>query len=251
MPTRSCVSQIMGSDSLNVAEDEKRLRDWKEQQLKVQSDLLKEKKITQEEYAQAVISIEDEMYRKQSDIQGAFVLASIGTFSSLTGSIADMFKETAGESSLAYKIMFLASKESAIAQATISTLVAANKAREMGGAYGEMTASIVMGLGMANVGLIAAQTISGMAHDGIDSIPREGTWLLDKGERVVDARTNADLKNYLQSNKSPNGIALNMPITAGGGVTYEDLTAFAIDIKSWVIQEFNDAMRPGGKLNRR
>lgn len=241
----------LGSDLINVAEDEKRLKDWKEQQLKVQSDLLKEKKITQEEYVKAIIRIEDEMYRKQSDIQGAFVLASIGTFSSLTGSIADMFKETAGESSAAYKVMFLASKASAIAQATISTMVAATKALELGYPYGETAASIVMGLGMANVGLIAAQTISGMAHDGIDSIPREGTWLLDKGERVVDARTNADLKNYLQSNKSPNGIALNMPITAGGGVTYEDLTAFATDIKSWVIQEFNDAMRPGGKLNRR
>ena len=241
----------LGSDLINVAEDEKRLKDWKEQQLKVQSDLLKEKKITQEEYVKGIIRIEDEMYRKQSDIQGAFVLASIGTFSSLTGSIADMFKETAGESSAAYKVMFLASKASAIAQATISTMVAATKALELGYPYGETAASIVMGLGMANVGLIAAQTISGMAHDGIDSIPREGTWLLDKGERVVDARTNADLKNYLQSNKSPNGIALNMPITAGGGVTYEDLTAFATDIKSWVIQEFNDAMRPGGKLNRR
>ena len=241
----------LGSDLINVAEDEKRLKDWKEQQLKVQSDLLKEKKITQEEYVKAIIRIEDEMYRKQSDIQGAFVLATIGTFSSLTGSIADMFKETAGESSAAYKVMFLASKASAIAQATISTMVAATKALELGYPYGETAASIVMGLGMANVGLIAAQTISGMAHDGIDSIPREGTWLLDKGERVVDARTNADLKNYLQSNKSPNGIALNMPITAGGGVTYEDLTAFATDIKSWVIQEFNDAMRPGGKLNRR
>ena len=241
----------LGSDLINVAEDEKRLKDWKEQQLKVQSDLLEEKKITQEEYVKAIIRIEDEMYRKQSDIQGAFVLASIGTFSSLTGSIADMFKETAGESSAAYKVMFLASKASAIAQATISTMVAATKALELGYPYGETAASIVMGLGMANVGLIAAQTISGMAHDGIDSIPREGTWLLDKGERVVDARTNADLKNYLQSNKSPNGIALNMPITAGGGVTYEDLTAFATDIKSWVIQEFNDAMRPGGKLNRR
>ena len=241
----------LGSDLINVAEDDKRLRDWEEQQLKVQSDLLKKKKITQEEYAQAVISIEDTMKKKQKDIQDAYTLATLGTFSSLTGSIADMYRETVGESSAAYKAMFLASKASAIAQATISTLVAANKAREMGGAYGEMTASIVMGLGMANVGLIAAQTISGMAHDGIDSIPREGTWLLDKGERVVDARTNADLKNYLQSNKSPNGIALNMPITAGGGVTYEDLTAFATDIKSWVIQEFNDAMRPGGKLNRR
>ena len=73
MPTRSCVSQIMGSDSLNVAEDEKRLRDWKEQQLKIQSDLLKEKKMTQEEYVKAIIRIEDEMYRKQSNIQGAFV----------------------------------------------------------------------------------------------------------------------------------------------------------------------------------
>lgn len=110
MPTRSCVSQIMDSDSLNVAEDEKRLRDWKEQQLKVQSDLLKEKKITQEEYVKEIIRIEDEMYRKQSEIQGAFVLATIATFSSLTGSIADMFKETAGESSAAYKVMFLVVK---------------------------------------------------------------------------------------------------------------------------------------------
>lgn len=76
-----------------------------------------------------------------------------------------------------------------------------------------------MGLGMANVRLIAAQTISGMAHDGIDSIPRQETWLLDKGKRVVNTHTNADLKNYLQSNKSPNGIASNMPITAGGRVT--------------------------------
>jgi len=40
-----------------------------------------------------------------------------------------------------------------------------------------------------------------MAHDGIDSIPREGTWLLDKGERVVDRRTNADLKEYLASDE--------------------------------------------------
>lgn len=40
-------------------------------------------------------------------------------------------------------------------------------------------------------------SVAGMAHDGIDSIPREGTWLLDKGERVVDSRTNADLKDYL------------------------------------------------------
>lgn len=57
-------------------------------------------------------------------------------------------------------------------------------------------------------------SITGMAHDGIDNVPKEGTWLLDKGERVVDSRTNADLKNYLQDarsqSSSPN-ITINVP----------------------------------------
>jgi hypothetical protein len=38
----------------------------------------------------------------------------------------------------------------------------------------------------------------GMAHDGIDNVPREGTWLLDKGERVVGADLNRDLGNFLE-----------------------------------------------------
>lgn len=46
---------------------------------------------------------------------------------------------------------------------------------------------------------VSGLALAGMAHDGIDSVPREGTWLLDKGERVVDQRTNADLKDFLSS----------------------------------------------------
>lgn len=44
-----------------------------------------------------------------------------------------------------------------------------------------------------------AGSMIGMAHDGIDNIPQDGTWLLQKGERVVDKRTNADLKRALYS----------------------------------------------------
>ena len=55
---------------------------------------------------------------------------------------------------------------------------------------------------MAGIGATYALTeglaLAGMAHDGIDSIPSEGTWLLDKGERVVDKRTNQDLKQALK-----------------------------------------------------
>ena len=53
--------------------------------------------------------------------------------------------------------------------------------------------------------MIAAQTITGMAHDGIDNIPKEGTWLLDGGERVLNPQQNKDLTNYLANQGSGGG----------------------------------------------
>lgn len=35
--------------------------------------------------------------------------------------------------------------------------------------------------------------MAGMAHDGIDAVPKTGTWLLEKGERVMTAQTSAKL----------------------------------------------------------
>ncbi|MCO6554064.1 MAG: tape measure protein [Gilliamella sp.] len=242
----------LGSDLLNVAEDDKKLQDWHDQQLKLFDDLLKKKEIKQQEYADAIVKIEETMQQKQKDIQSAYTLATLGTFSSLTGSIADMFKETAGESSAAYKVMFLASKASAIAQAIISTEVAAAKALELGPIMGVPAASLIRGLGYASVGMIAAQTISGMAHSGIDNIPKEGTWLLDKGERVVDARTNADLKDFIKSNKSGSNITVNVPVNVGNsGLSEEDGRAVGKMIKESVLAILEDQIRPGGQLNRR
>ena len=242
-----------GSELIKVAEDEKNLKDWKEQQIAIQTDLLNAKLINHQEYADAVVSIEETMQNKQQELQSAYTMAALGTFSSLTGSIAEMFKQTAGESSAAYKVMFLASKASAIAQAIISTEVAAAKALELGPIFGIPAVSLVRGLGYASVGLIAAQTISGMAHSGIDNIPSEGTWLLDKGERVVDARTNADLKNFLDTSKSSGGsITVNVPVNVGGGdISEEDGKEIGILIKQSVLSILDEQTRPGGKLNRR
>lgn len=242
----------LGSDLLNVAEDEKRLQDWKEQQIAAQTELLNQKKINMEEYADFVVNIEDTMYKKQQDIQDAYTLATLGTFSSLTGSIADMFKQTAGESSAVYKTMFLVSKAAAIAQSIVSTEVAATKALEID-PTGIMS-GVTRGLGYASVGMIAAQTISGMAHSGIDNIPREGTWLLDRGERVVDARTNTDLKNFLDTSKRSSGgsITVNVPVNVGrGDISEEDGKEIGLMIKQSVLSILDDQMRPGGRLNRR
>jgi len=125
---------------------------------------------------------------------------------SIFGQVAEMVKNTAGESSAAYKAMFLVNQGISMAQAMINTEVAATKAMAEGGYIaGIPMATAIRALGYTSVGLIAAQTISGMAHDGIDNIPKEGTWLLDKGERVVDSRTNSDLKDYLANQKSGGG----------------------------------------------
>jgi hypothetical protein len=57
---------------------------------------------------------------------------------------------------------------------------------------------------------VAASALAGMAHDGIESVPETGTWLLQKGERVTTAETSAKLDQTLsriQANQSEQGQA--------------------------------------------
>lgn len=126
--------------------------------------------------------------------------------------MAAMVKETAGESSAAYKAMFLVNQGISIAQAMVNTEVAATKAMAEGGyVAGLPMATAIRALGYTSVGLIAAQTITGMAHDGIDNIPKEGTWLLDGGERVLNPQQNKDLTNYL-ANQGSGGSDVNIQV---------------------------------------
>lgn len=53
---------------------------------------------------------------------------------------------------------------------------------------------------------VATASLAGMAHDGIDSVPETGTWLLQKGERVTTAQTSAKLDKTLNDIKSPTGM---------------------------------------------
>ena len=156
---------------------------------------------------------EQDLVQSQHDAQMTIWQDLLTRTGTIFNDMAAMVKETAGESSAAYKAMFLVNQGISMAQAMINTEVAATKAMAEGGMVaGIPMATAIRALGYASVGLIAAQTITGMAHDGIDNIPKEGTWLLDKGERVVDSRTNSDLKNYLneaRSNSSGAKITVN------------------------------------------
>jgi len=51
----------------------------------------------------------------------------------------------------------------------------------------------------------AASSISGMAHDGISSVPSEGTWLLNKGERVYTNDSAKQLDQMYQNSQQSSG----------------------------------------------
>ncbi len=106
------------------------------------------------------------------------------------------------------------------------------------------------------VAAVSSLALAGMAHDGIDSIPKEGTWLLDKGERVVDRRTNEDLKDFLSdSGKSGRGdvtIPISVNVTAGHDVSEADAqrqgAAISKQIENKMLQVIAREKRPGGLL---
>ncbi len=184
---------------IKVAEAQKELEKWHKKQLDMQKKLLDEKEINEQTYADRIADINLTNTSKMEDIQHAYASASLGVFSDLTGQTAQMLQGMGKEGSAAYKTLFLASKAAAIAQTLISTEVSAMKAMELGPIFGIPASTAIRAMGYASVALIAGQTIAGMAHDGIDRVPETGTWLLQKGERVVTAQTSAKLDSTLES----------------------------------------------------
>lgn len=47
--------------------------------------------------------------------------------------------------------------------------------------------------------------LAGVAHGGLDEVPREGTYLLDGGEGVIKADQNKSLRNFLKENEGGRG----------------------------------------------
>lgn len=190
------------------------------QLLAAREQFLKSKADLDKKYAQDEMDLNKSLYDAQLNQLGSLTSQLSGYWSDMTGIV----KDAAGEQSGIYKAMFLAQQSFAIASATINAFKAYSDI--MGSNWyldvvsKQTAANLVLGMGMANVGMIAGQTIQGMAHNGIDNIPREGTWLLDGGERVLNPQQNKDLTNYLnnrQNGASDGNVQISQQITFADG----------------------------------
>lgn len=179
-----------------------------------------------QEYRDAMAAIDVDYQQKTKDLEFQQYNEKMGMYSemlsqasSIWGNMTQLVKDSQGEQSGAFKAMFLIQQSMAAAQAIIYANVASAAALApppigLGPVAGAPLSSLIKINGYMSAGIIAGQTIAGMAHDGIDNIPKEGTWLLDKGERVVDSRTNADLKNMIASNNG-GGPQININVPPG------------------------------------
>lgn len=112
--------------------------------------------------------------------------------------------------------------------------------------FGSNAAPAAAGIS-STVALAHTEALTGMAHDGISEVPREGTWLLDKGERVLSAQQNADFSQFMQQMNSGGTYT-------GGGATnisihMEDDSFFSSNALRRLWERMNEEV--GDKLNVR
>jgi hypothetical protein len=68
--------------------------------------------------------------------------------------------------------------------------------------YSAVVAGIVAAMGAVQVALIASQKYTGQAHSGLTSVPMTGSFVLEKGERVIKTDQNADLTEFLATGRT-------------------------------------------------
>ncbi|QQN40341.1 tape measure protein [Acinetobacter sp. CS-2] len=158
---------------------------------------------------------DEAMLRQQ---QQAATLAGYGAMFGMVGSMLDAYGE---KSSASYRIAFALQKAFVLSSALLNAkgaVMAAWNDPSNTTIWSKMAAAAATVIQTNDLmSAIQGVVLSGMAHDGIDNIPKEGTWLLDKGERVVDSRTNADLKGMIANQKNGGGdVHIQVTVTDSG-----------------------------------
>lgn len=182
--------------------------------------------LPQEKQFKALQALNEAHNKKMRDIDMKYNQMRLSDTQGMFQGFGDALTAFGLENSAVTKGIFAAQKGVSIASGMLNAYEAATKAMaKYPGPLGVAMAATTYASAIANVTKMRSVGLDGMAHDGIDNIPREGTWLLQKGERVVDDRTNGDLKDFLSSQKSGDSVSpieVNAPLTIQGNVNSAD-----------------------------
>lgn len=218
---------IKNLDALGYATDEQMMQ-LEQQKLTDQIEKFQEQNQTM--YDQGLISHEEYLKQKEildtayanksKDISLMETKTRLGMYEDYASGMAGLIAGVAGENSKAAQAAFAVSKGLAIATGMLNASESATAAMaKYPGPMGYAMAAASYASVIGEVMNMKSMSLSGMAHDGIDNVPTEGTWLLDGGERVVDQRTNEDLKSFLNDEKKGSGQVIDASVNINGNVT--------------------------------
>lgn len=130
-------------------------------------------------------------------------------------SLASITKDSLGEQSRLYRAMFAIQQGFAIAQAGIAMQQAISQGLAKGFPEGLADMALAASHGARIVSAIKSVVMPvGQAHDGIMSVPKSGTWNLEKGERVLPRHTAQALDKKLDGMQNGNaGQVINVHVT--------------------------------------
>ncbi|MDA5696556.1 hypothetical protein MMY88_19685, partial [Acinetobacter baumannii] len=179
------------------------------------AEALEWENITAEEAREANLAAERDYLLKRAKLNSYYG-------EQITGSMVGMLEAAGDKQSAIYKVMFTANKAFAIAQSLISIQAGIAQAANNPFPYNLVAMASVAAETASIVGNI--QSVAGIFHGGKDYVPKEATYLLDKGERVVSPRQNQDLTNFLASQREMNQYnAINSNPTNGSATVLEPI----------------------------
>ena len=158
---------------------------------------------------------EAEAMRKQ--VKDSYTQASnslmLTQYEGMFGALAGLTKSFAGEQSGIYRALFATQKAFAVAQAGMNLWKAASSAyADTPGTVWQKLAAAGMAVAKGGQFVTMINAIKspaiGQAHDGIMSVPKSGTWNLEKGERVLPKHTAAAMDKTL-ANANSGGVQVN------------------------------------------
>ena len=189
-------------------QQEKDLNKWYEKRLEMLDEFREQFAEKELEWDEAELEAKQHHIEQLQAIDDARRDVLLASTEQMLGNAAALTKQFAGENSKAYKAMFIAEKTAGAARAAVA--VATGIAQAAANPWPLNIAAIASTIA-ATAGLVANVSAIGMAHDGIDSIPKTGTWILEKGERVMTSKTSAKLDGMLEGARNGGGL--------GGGGT--------------------------------
>lgn len=160
--------------------------------------LLDNERLTEQER----INIKEWGANKRLEIEQAHSLAMnslvLKDSESMFSSLASIAKDGLGEQSRLYRAMFAMQQGFAIAQAGLAMQQAISQGLAKGFPLGLSDMALAISHGAKIVSAIRSVVMPvGQAHDGIMSVPKSGTWNLEKGERVLPKHTAKALDDRL------------------------------------------------------